>query len=168
MSKVCRTCNLMWRDEDNINFCSNCGNRLEFVNDWQGQNQYYGQEIPKDSIIGSYKKFWKNYFVFDGRCRRADYWQAWLVNMIIMIISLVLGVIPVLGVVITVLSAIYSLATIVPGISLEFRRLHDIGKSGAYILFILIPIVGPIMLILWFAREGERGENKYGRNPKYR
>lgn len=164
MSKVCKNCNLAWKDTDDINFCTSCGRPLEFVND---QQSYGAEPIPKDSIIESYKKFWKNYVVFEGRSRRADYWQVILVNIIIGVILECLSKIPYVGMGFGILYTIYSIATIIPGIALGVRRLHDIGKSGLYYLFILIPIVGAIILIVWFATDSEPGDNQYGRNPKY-
>ena len=65
------------------------------------------------------------------------------------------------------LAVLYSLAALIPGIALGVRRLHDIGRSGLYYLFALIPIVGAILLIVWFATDTEPGNNSYGRNPKW-
>lgn len=60
----------------------------------------------------------------------------------------------------------YGLAVFIPGLAVAIRRLHDIGKSGWYYLLVIIPIIGPIWLIILFVTEGEQGENKYGPNPK--
>ena len=60
----------------------------------------------------------------------------------------------------------YGLAVFVPGLAVAIRRLHDIGKSGWYYLLVIIPIIGPIWLIILFVTEGEQGDNKYGPNPK--
>ena len=60
----------------------------------------------------------------------------------------------------------YGLAVFVPGLAVAIRRLHDIGKSGWYYLLFIIPIIGPIWLIILFVTEGEQGDNKYGPNPK--
>lgn len=68
--------------------------------------------------------------------------------------------------ILSVLASIYSLAALVPGLAVAWRRLHDIGKSGAYYLFILIPIAGPIILLVWFAKAGDVGDNAYGPDPK--
>ena len=53
-----------------------------------------------------------------------------------------------------------------PGLGVAVRRLHDTGRSGWLYLLILIPLVGAIVLIVFFAQESQAGINKYGPNPK--
>ena len=114
-------------------------------------------------MVEAYKKFLQNYAVFTGRTRRADYWWFVLANMIITtVLSAIAGVLPSLA----VLGTVYSLATLVPGIAIVVRRLHDIGKSGWYYLFVLIPLVGAIILLVWLAADSQPGANAYGENPK--
>ncbi|MBK5239505.1 MAG: DUF805 domain-containing protein [Actinomycetales bacterium] len=55
-----------------------------------------------------------------------------------------------------------SLALLVPSLAVGVRRLHDIGRSGWYLLFALIPLVGIIILIVWWARAGDPVGNTYG------
>lgn len=64
------------------------------------------------------------------------------------------------------LSGIWSLAILVPSLALGWRRMHDIGKAGAYYLFLLIPLVGWIFVLVWCIREGDHGANAYGPDPK--
>lgn len=66
----------------------------------------------------------------------------------------------------TSIASLYSLATLVPGLAVAWRRLHDIGKSGGYWFFILIPLVGPIILLVWLAKADDVGDNAYGPDPK--
>lgn len=97
----------------------------------------------------------KNYVKFDGRARRSEYWYFTLINIII---SIVLGVIAgFIG--FDFLGNIYSLAVLLPSIAVAIRRMHDVGKSG---WFILIPIYNIILA----ATEGESGANEYGEDPK--
>ncbi|MCD7835971.1 MAG: DUF805 domain-containing protein [Lachnospiraceae bacterium] len=104
----------------------------------------------------------KNYFKFSGRARRKEYWMFVLFNFIV---SLVLGIIgKVTG--ITILSTIYGIAVIIPSLALCFRRLHDTGRNGAWILLSLIPFIGEIVLFIFFCLDSQSGENKYGPNPK--
>jgi len=102
-----------------------------------------------------YFKVLKNYATFSGRARRSEYWYFFLFNVII---AFVLGFIGGLTE-LTILGNIYSLAVLIPGIAVGVRRMHDVGKSG---WFLLIPIYN---LILAFT-EGTQGENEYGADPK--
>jgi uncharacterized membrane protein YhaH (DUF805 family) len=102
-----------------------------------------------------YLKVLQNYATFSGRARRSEYWYFFLFNFII---SFVLGFVG--GIMdTTVLANIYTLVVLIPSIAVGVRRMHDVGKSG---WFILIPIYN---LILAFT-EGEKGENEYGIDPK--
>ena len=95
------------------------------------------------------------YALFNGRARRAEYWYFTLFNVII---SFVLGFLA--GMIkMPWLATIYSLAVLVPGIAVAVRRMHDVGKSG---WFILIPIYNIILAVT----EGTRGPNEYGEDPK--
>ena len=78
-----------------------------------------------------YLKVLQNYATFSGRARRSEYWYFVLFNVII---SIALGFIGgMMG--ISILSNIYSLAILVPSIAVGVRRMHDVGKSGWYLLF---------------------------------
>ncbi len=116
-------------------------------------------------MIDAYKKMWQNYATFSGRSRRSDYWYVYLVNIIISMALSVLGNL-VAAQLFSLISSLYALATLIPGIALCVRRLHDIGKSGWYALFVLIPLVGAIILIVWLATDSQPGDNVYGPNPK--
>ena len=98
------------------------------------------------------------YAQFNGRARRAEYWYFVLFNVIISIIVNVLvratGSTAIAGI-----GGLISLALLVPGIAVAIRRMHDVGKSG---WFILIPIYNIILA----ATEGTRGPNEYGEDPK--
>lgn len=97
----------------------------------------------------------KNYATFTGRARRSEYWYFALFNLIAYLALYYIGAalgIPLLG-------SIYYLAVIVPVIAVGVRRMHDVGKSGWYVL---IPIYN---LILAFT-DGNVGPNEYGADPK--
>ena len=65
------------------------------------------------------------------------------------------------------LNYIAFLACLIPSLAIGARRLHDIGKSGWNLLLGLIPLVGCIILIIWFCQDGQVGPNEYGEDPKY-
>jgi len=104
----------------------------------------------------------KKYTVFEGRAHRTEFWMFALVNFIIgavlAILDAALGTSSVLG-------GIYSLAVLLPSLAVGVRRLHDTGRSGWWLLLGLIPLIGLIVLIVWWATEGERSTNQYGPNP---
>ena len=102
-----------------------------------------------------YLKVLKNYAVFNGRARRSEYWYFVLFNLII---GIALGFVDRM-MKIELLSNIYSLAVLVPGIGVAIRRMHDIGKSG---WFMLIPIYNIVLA----CTEGTQGANEYGPDPK--
>ena len=120
-------------------------------------------------LMDAVKKCFQNYANFNGRARRAEYWNFCLFNLLI---SLGLGALGNLagdgffGTVISGISYLYSLAVFIPGLAVAWRRLHDIGKSGAYWFFIFIPLVGAVLLIIWLATAGDVGDNAYGPDPK--
>ncbi|HTP25320.1 MAG TPA: DUF805 domain-containing protein [Anaeromyxobacteraceae bacterium] len=102
-----------------------------------------------------YVKALLNYANFNGRARRSEFWYFALFNVLITMGVAILGLVTRLD----ALPSLYCLAVIVPGIAAAVRRMHDVGKSGWYVL---IPIYN---LILGFT-EGERGTNRYGLDPK--
>lgn len=64
------------------------------------------------------------------------------------------------------LGGLYGLATLIPGLAVTVRRLHDTGRSGWWILICLIPFIGAIIFIVFLASNGNAAENKYGGDPK--
>ncbi|MDT9689055.1 DUF805 domain-containing protein [Streptomyces sp. P9(2023)] len=105
----------------------------------------------------------KKYAVFNGRARRQEYWMYMLFNLIAYI------VVAVVDVVLTtqpLLTGIYALGVFLPTLGVTVRRLHDTGRSGWWILIGAIPLVGFIILIVFYATEGNQTDNSYGPNPK--
>ena len=98
------------------------------------------------------------YALFTGRARRAEYWQFFLINVIISIVVNV-AVRATGSTMIAGIGGLVSLALLIPGIAVAIRRMHDVGKSG---WFVLIPIYNIILA----ATEGQRGPNEYGEDPK--
>ncbi|MFS0558240.1 DUF805 domain-containing protein [Brevibacillus sp. 179-C9.3 HS] len=109
-----------------------------------------------------YLKVLKNYVAFSGRARRTEYWMFTLFSVII---SLVLSFIESMIGIPLLLTGIYSLAILLPTLSVIVRRLHDIGKSGWWFLISFIPLIGSIWLLVLMCQESH-GDNQYGANPK--
>ena len=111
-----------------------------------------------------------NYANFSGRARRQEYWMFVLFNMIFAFLTAFVG--GLLGVMFNApelgmaLYGIYLLAIIIPSIAVLVRRLHDIGKIGAWFFISFVPFIGGIWLLILMCTEGERIENQYGVDPK--
>lgn len=105
----------------------------------------------------------KQYAVFSGRARRREYWTFVLVNFIVVLV--LTGVDSAVGTA-GVLAGLFNLAMLVPGIAVGTRRLHDTDRSGWLLLIGLIPLVGAIVLIVFFVQDSQPGDNQYGPNPK--
>lgn len=110
-----------------------------------------------------------HYADFRGRARRREYWMYYLVTTLITLILRVLD--GVLGLSsgdldLGILSGIYTLVVLLPGLAVSARRLHDTGRSGWWLLFGLIPIVGGIVLLIFTLSDSEPDANKWGPNPK--
>lgn len=111
-----------------------------------------------------YFRVFKKYGDFHGRAQRAEYWYFVLFNIIIDIILRIIDI--AIGTYDAqagygMLGAIYALIILVPSLAVATRRLHDVDKSGWWLLLMLIPIIGAIILIIWFATNSKE-DNKYG------
>jgi uncharacterized membrane protein YhaH (DUF805 family) len=129
-----------------------------------------GQPALPNPLISYWKKVvLENYANFTGRARRAEFWWYFLANVIISFVFNILDAVigTGMGAGIGVLGLIYSLAVLVPGLAVGVRRLHDTDKSGWWLLLVFIPIVGIIVLIVFWATDGTRGANDYGMSEKY-
>jgi uncharacterized membrane protein YhaH (DUF805 family) len=107
--------------------------------------------------------FFRNYATFEGRSSRGAAWW-WLLICVLIAAGLSVIDIGLLGAQggVRPLSALFALATVIPNVALGMRRLHDIDKSGWWLLFALVPIGGLIVLIILFALPGTRAENRFG------
>ena len=125
------------------------------------------------SFIEAVKSCFSKYACFKGRARRSEYWYFSLFNYLVTIAVTILIVVLIsaggedVAGILTILYTIFSFAIILPGIAVSVRRLHDVGRSGAYLFFSMIPVVGPVMLLIWSIEDGAPGVNQYGPSPKY-
>ncbi len=107
----------------------------------------------------------KKYAIFSGRARRKEYWMFTLFNVIISIVISIIG-----GLIfrnsLNFIYYIYLLAVLLPGIAVMVRRLHDTSRSAHFLWFLLIPFVGPIIVIVFLFLDSTPGDNRYGPNPK--
>jgi uncharacterized membrane protein YhaH (DUF805 family) len=119
----------------------------------------------------------RRYADFSGRSRRKEYWMFVLLNVILSAISL--GALAVtyyadmsesaMTTIVTPIFFLHGLASlifIIPGLAVTIRRLHDTDRSGWNILFGLIPLVGALLLLVFYITEGTQGPNRFGPDPK--
>jgi uncharacterized membrane protein YhaH (DUF805 family) len=116
------------------------------------------------SFVDVVKTVFNRYVQFSGRARRSEYWY-WV--LFIVAVSIVLSVID--GIIfgfettdLAIIGPLFSLATFIPSLGVAFRRMHDTGRSAWWLLIALIPLVGTIILIVWFAKRGDEHDNQYG------
>lgn len=113
----------------------------------------------------------RKYATFKGRTRRNEYWIFVAFNILFGLIALLVdnvfeisfkdvdfGYGPIY--------LAYNVAMVIPSVSIAVRRLHDVGKSGWFLLIALIPVIGYIWLLVLFVSDSQPGTNKYGINPK--
>ncbi|HXZ54118.1 MAG TPA: DUF805 domain-containing protein [Burkholderiales bacterium] len=111
----------------------------------------------------------KNYAVFSGRSRRSEYWYFVLFYLIIYVVLAFVD-----GIAGTfnsrsgagLFTTIFALGLLIPSLSVSVRRLHDTDRSGWWLLIGLIPLIGVIVLIVFFAQDSGAGTNRFGPNPK--
>jgi uncharacterized membrane protein YhaH (DUF805 family) len=110
----------------------------------------------------------KKYAVFRGRACRREYWYFFLFYLLISIVLSLMDAI--LGSSrredVGLLGGLFALGMLLPAIGVGVRRLHDIGKSGWWLLVGFVPVIGGLVLLLFAVRDSEPGGNAYGPNPK--
>jgi uncharacterized membrane protein YhaH (DUF805 family) len=104
----------------------------------------------------------KKYLDFSGRAQRMEYWMFTLINILVMLGLAILDALLGLG----FLSTIYALGVFIPSLAVGVRRLHDTNRSGWWLLIALVPLIGLIVLIVFFVQDSQPGANEYGPNPK--
>lgn len=152
---------------DNAKFCTHCGAAVENSNTainpvhQQSENcAHEGHVAGSSNPIGfleAVKRAFQHYADFSGRARRSEYWWFTLFNIIVS---------TAIGAIVPDLAWIWTLAVLVPGTALVVRRLHDVGKSGWFYLWILVPLAGYIIMLIQLLKDSAL-ENQWGPNPKY-
>ena len=114
-------------------------------------------------IQTSIKTCFNKYATFSGRASRSEYWFFILFGVLGGIVTLIIDVM-ILDYSIeseyTPINLIFSLILIIPSIAVACRRLHDVNKSGWWQL-IWLTIIGGILLLIWYFKEGEKRKNKF-------
>ncbi len=104
----------------------------------------------------------RRYADFDGRSDRPEFWWFALVNLIVSLVLWTIGLVAFGFYGAELVAVLYGLVTLLPALGVEIRRLHDTNRSGWWILISLIPVIGGIILIVFFAGAGTQGPNRFG------
>ena len=124
------------------------------------------------NFVDSIKAYWRNYANFHGRTSKKTFW--WTVLFLALAGTAISAVFP--GSVEpqhigsfefstrseSAIQNLWSIGTFLPSLALGVRRLQDMGKPGTYLWFALLPVIGWIMLLVWFLQPGEPVANKDG------
>jgi len=113
--------------------------------------------------MDGYLQTLKKYADFGGRARRTEYWMFFLFNFIIGIVLSVADYVLGTG---GIIGALFTLALLIPAVAVGVRRLHDTDRSGWWLLIAFVPLIGAIVLIIFFVLDSSPGDNRFGANPK--
>jgi len=120
------------------------------------------------TFIESITTCFKKSFTIKGRACRSEYWWFHLLWVICYFSALILSPAAEGSDVITAISWMIfgvMIISIIPLFTASIRRLHDVGKSGVWLFFSLIPFVGTIVVLIALIPEGDKGKNRFGKNP---
>jgi uncharacterized membrane protein YhaH (DUF805 family) len=112
----------------------------------------------------------RRYAEFSGRSQRKEYWMFFLFQVIVVVVlGIIEGMLGLTGMVAGAygpLTMLFWLAVLIPGIAVGIRRLHDTDRSGWWLLLAFVPLVGAIVLLVFFVSDGTHGPNRFGPDPK--
>lgn len=150
------------KNPEDATFCYKCGNEMytdktrTMVDDTTDTTDEIVAEEVNPLI-----DFWTNIVNFEGKMNRHNFWVAvfimTLINIVIVAISY--------GTEAMILWYLYDLFFLIATLSASVRRLHDINKSGAYVLLNLIPLVGQVALLIMLLQENEVDKKKVVDDP---
>jgi uncharacterized membrane protein YhaH (DUF805 family) len=106
------------------------------------------------------------YLVFEGRASRSEFWyfQLFIYLVLLAIVIVAANVQETASAIGTAGIAFYA-AIILPGLAATVRRLHDRNRSGWHYWWVLVPIAGGLIVLIWLCQKGVEGENRFGPDP---
>ncbi|PZC45288.1 MAG: Uncharacterized membrane protein YhaH, DUF805 family [Chloroflexi bacterium] len=146
-------------NSENAQFCGICGETLI----WDATS--IRTRLPMMGFGEAVNRAFRQYFTFSGRATRAEHW--WFA-LFVTIGRIVFGGIGGFAGLPGVLDAVWVIVTFIPSLAVGVRRLHDINRTGWWLLLWLVPVpvVGGIVIVVWACRQGDGGPNKYGPDPR--
>jgi uncharacterized membrane protein YhaH (DUF805 family) len=162
-----------FKASDGSKFCSSCGYSLQILSKVEpeetpkpppsitnfSKEEYASKHMGFSSTV---KFCYQNYANFNGRASVSEYWFWVLYQVIAGFGGFVFASVVTTPEVATILLAIFVFTSLIPNIARGIRRLHDIGKPGTYLFFSFIPLVGNLLLFVWFCTKGQPEDNKWG------
>jgi uncharacterized membrane protein YhaH (DUF805 family) len=128
------------------------------------------------TFVASIKEFWLKYATFRGRTSRRTYW--WSILFMALATVLLERIFPGTTIISTnaightqsyiinsVPVNIWLIAGAIPTFAVGARRLHDSGKSGGRLCWLLLPLIGPLLLLVWLTQPSDPNANRYGEPP---
>ncbi|MDB5439405.1 MAG: hypothetical protein JWM33_1832 [Caulobacteraceae bacterium] len=125
----------------------------------------------------------RRYADFQGRASRSEFWL-WM--LLLFVVSIGFGILGAMtgggphmdpltfhwimpggiGMGVYGLQSLFSLAVLIPNLAVSVRRLHDTNRSGWWLLIVLLPFIGAIVLLIFYVTDSTPGANRFGPNPK--
>ena len=106
----------------------------------------------------------QNYVNFTGRAARSAFWFWTLFAVLASIVSGLIDAMLFSGASVSPLNSLVGLALFLPGLAVSVRRLHDLDRTGWWLL-LLFTVIGIILLIIWDCMRGTSGPNRFGPDP---
>ena len=117
------------------------------------------------TFIEAIKSGFRNYVNFNDRASRSEFWYWALFALLVAIGASIIDSIVAPANVYGPISGLMGLASFLPGLAVSVRRLHDGDRSGWFVLLHFIPLIGSIILLIWFCTRGTDGPNRFGPDP---
>ena len=131
--------------------------------------------MQNNQKVASYEWFLivlRRYFQFQGRATRSEFWNFQLYSALIYVllsgVAILTKPFAVLGFVFSfdVLGLVFFFLILFPSLGVISRRLHDTGHSFWWYLILVVPLIGSILLLVWFCQDSQPTDNRFGPNPK--
>ncbi|WP_282119815.1 DUF805 domain-containing protein [Ruegeria atlantica] len=124
-----------------------------------------------NNLTTAFRRALSNYAKFNGRSSRPTFWWWVLAVLLVLLVTRIIDgalIAPMLGFGVfepnagQPLSVLVSLGLLLPNLAIGARRLHDIGRTGWWLLIGLIPIIGTLVLLYFYIQPSESGSNQFG------
>jgi uncharacterized membrane protein YhaH (DUF805 family) len=107
----------------------------------------------------------QNYVNFTGRAARSQFWYWVLFAVLASIVASLIDFALFPRSYLSPINTLVGLALFLPGLAVSVRRLHDTDRTGWWLLLLFIPLIGAIILLVWFCAAGSPGPNRFGSAP---